>query len=116
MRGVVVRGVVLGSVVVRGVVVRGVVVRSVVVRLSWLSGRALAAQARGLLGSISRNCQPFHLPLLTSKILLYCVILSQLLSYHNRGSYNLQRLNFCNHRARKLEEASDVAMALTVHM
>ena len=32
----------------------------VVVRLSWLSGRALAAQARGVLGSTTGNCWPFR--------------------------------------------------------
>ena len=31
-----------------------------VVRLSWLSGRALAGQARGVLGSTTGGCQPFH--------------------------------------------------------
>ena len=35
----------------------------VVVRLSWLSGRALAAQARGVQGSTPSNCQSFHFPL-----------------------------------------------------
>ena len=35
----------------------------VVVRLSWLSGRALAAQARGVLGSTPGDCRPFHFPL-----------------------------------------------------
>ena len=34
-----------------------------VVRLSWLSGRALVAQARGLLGSTPGDCRPFHFPL-----------------------------------------------------
>ena len=34
-----------------------------VVRLSQLSGRALAAQARGVLGSTTGGCQPFHFPL-----------------------------------------------------
>ena len=33
-----------------------------VVRLSWLSGRALAAQARGVLGLTPGDCQPFHFP------------------------------------------------------
>ena len=33
----------------------------VVVRLSWLSGRALAAQARGVLGSTPGGCRPFSL-------------------------------------------------------
>ena len=33
------------------------------VRLLWLSGRALAAQARGVLGSTPSNCQLFHFPL-----------------------------------------------------
>ena len=32
----------------------------VVVRLSWLSGRALAAQARGVLDLTPSDCQPFH--------------------------------------------------------
>ena len=57
----VVRSVVVRCVVLRSVVVRCVVVRSVVVRLSWLSGRALAAQARGLLGSISPQLPAFSL-------------------------------------------------------
>ena len=35
----------------------------VVVWLSWLSGRALAAQARGVLGSTPGDCRPFHFPL-----------------------------------------------------
>ena len=34
-----------------------------VVRLSWLSGRALVAQARGVLGSTPSDCRPFHFPL-----------------------------------------------------
>ena len=34
-----------------------------VVRLSWLSGRALVAQVRGVLGSTTGGCQPFHFPL-----------------------------------------------------
>ena len=34
-----------------------------VVRLSWLSGRALAAQARGVLGSTPGDFQLFHFPL-----------------------------------------------------
>ena len=34
-----------------------------VVRLSLLSGRALAAQARGVLGLTPGGCQPFHFPL-----------------------------------------------------
>ena len=32
----------------------------VVIRLLWLSGRALAAQVRGVLGSTPGGCQPFH--------------------------------------------------------
>ena len=32
----------------------------VVVRFSWLSGRALVAKARGVLGSTSSSCWPFH--------------------------------------------------------
>ena len=35
----------------------------VVVQLLWLSGRALAVQARGVLGSTPGDCQPFHFPL-----------------------------------------------------
>ena len=35
----------------------------VVVRLSWLSGRAMAGQARGVLGSTPGGCRPFHFPL-----------------------------------------------------
>ena len=35
----------------------------VVVWLSLLSGRSLAAQARGVLGSTLSGCQPFHFPL-----------------------------------------------------
>ena len=34
----------------------------VIVRLLWLSGRALAAQARGVLGS-TPGSRPFHFPL-----------------------------------------------------
>ena len=34
----------------------------VVVRLSWLSVRGLAAQARGVLGSTPGDCGPFHFP------------------------------------------------------
>ena len=34
-----------------------------VVRLLWLSGRALAAQARGVLGSTPGDCRLFHFPL-----------------------------------------------------
>ena len=44
----------------------------VVVRLLWLSGRAPAAQARGVLGSTPSDCRPFHFPLfrlITSKFL-----------------------------------------------
>ena len=42
----------------------------VVVQLSWLSGRALAAQARGVLGSTPSDCRLFHFlyfHLITSK-------------------------------------------------
>ena len=35
----------------------------VVVRLLWLSGRALAAQARDVLGSTPGDCRLFHFPL-----------------------------------------------------
>ena len=35
----------------------------VVTRLSWLSGKALAAQARGVLGSTPRGCRLFRFPL-----------------------------------------------------
>ena len=35
----------------------------VVFRLLWLSARALAAQARGVLGSTPSNCRLFHFPL-----------------------------------------------------
>ena len=35
----------------------------VVVQLLWLSGRALAAQARGVLGSTPSDCRLFHFPL-----------------------------------------------------
>ena len=35
----------------------------VVVLLLWLSGRALVAQARGVLGSTTGGCQPFYFPL-----------------------------------------------------
>ena len=41
-------------------------------------------------------------------------MLSQRLSFNSRGSYDLQSLDFCNHRDRKLEEANGVAMALSV--
>ena len=41
----------------------------VVVRLSWLSGRALAAQARGVLGLTPGNCWLFHFCLKTSNFL-----------------------------------------------
>ena len=45
----------------------------VVIWLSWLSGRALAAQARGLLGSTPGGCWPFSLSsnygLITSKFI-----------------------------------------------
>ena len=34
-----------------------------VVQLSWLSGRALVALARGVLGSIPGDCRLFHFPL-----------------------------------------------------
>ena len=37
--------------------------RLVVVWLSWLSGRVLVAQARGVLGSTPGDCRPFHFPL-----------------------------------------------------
>ena len=40
-------------------------------RLSWLSGRALAAQARGLLGLIPGNCWLFHFPLFLPHNILY---------------------------------------------
>ena len=36
---------------------------TVVARLSWLSGRVLEAQARGVLGSTLVNYQPIHFPL-----------------------------------------------------
>ena len=34
-----------------------------VVRLLWLSGRALAAQARGVLSLTPGDCRPFHFPI-----------------------------------------------------
>ena len=46
----------------------------VVIRLLWLSGRALAAQARGVLGSTPSDCRPFHFPLvrlITSKSIYF---------------------------------------------
>ena len=43
----------------------------VVVQLSWLSGRALVAQARDILGSILGDCRPFHFPLLRSKFIYF---------------------------------------------
>ena len=36
---------------------------NMVVQLLWLSGRALAAQTRGVLGSTPSDSQPFHCPL-----------------------------------------------------
>ena len=44
---------------------------SVVVRLLWLSGRALAVQARGVLGLTPGDHWPFHFPPLASKFLYY---------------------------------------------
>ena len=46
----------------------------VAVRLSWLSARALVAQARGLLGWTPGDCQPFSLPLFSSRnfLILLC--------------------------------------------
>ena len=38
----------------------------VVVRLLWLSGRALAAQTRGILGLTPGDCRLFHFPLFSS--------------------------------------------------
>ena len=35
----------------------------VVIRLLWPSGRALAAQARGVMGLTPGGCRPFHFPL-----------------------------------------------------
>ena len=42
-----------------------------VVRLLWLSGRALAAQARGVLGSTPSSCWPLYFRLITSKFLYF---------------------------------------------
>lgn len=46
----------------------------VAVRLSWLSARALVAQARGLLGWTPGDSQPFSLPLFSSRnfLILLC--------------------------------------------
>ena len=43
----------------------------VVVQLSWLSGRALAAQARGVLGLTPVSCRPFHFSSITSKFIYF---------------------------------------------
>ena len=42
-----------------------------VVQLSWLSGRALAAQARGVLGLTPVSCRPFHFSSITSKFIYF---------------------------------------------
>ena len=39
-----------------------------VVRLSWFRGRTLVAQARGVLGSTTGDCQPFHFPLKANSV------------------------------------------------
>ena len=44
----------------------------VVVRLSWLSGKTLAAQARGVLGSTSGGCRPFHCLSCSNSPELFC--------------------------------------------
>ena len=46
----------------------GKVKRMVVVWLSWLSGSALVAQSRSVLGSTFNDCWPFHFPYLNSFI------------------------------------------------
>ena len=53
-----------------GIQYRGIV-RVVVVRLSWLSGRALAAQARGVLGSTPSDCRLFHFSLFSPHNIYY---------------------------------------------
>ena len=45
-----------------------------VVWLSWLSGRALAAQARGILDSTPGDCWPFH-SIFASKFLIWMIML-----------------------------------------
>ena len=47
----------------------------VIVRLPYFSGRALAAQARGVLGLTPGDCQPFHFPpFLPHNIYIPCVV------------------------------------------
>ena len=43
----------------------------VVVWLSWLSGRALEAQARGVLDLSPIGCRPFHFPLFSEGSIIY---------------------------------------------
>ena len=53
----------------------------VVVWLSWLSGRALVAQARGALGSTPGSCWPFiflSFRLITSKFIYWMVLFNSL--------------------------------------
>ena len=49
-----------------------------IIRLSWLSGRALVAQARGALGSTPGDCQPFHFP-------LFCLITSKFVYFQRQA-------------------------------
>ena len=55
-----------------------------VVQLLWLSGRALAAQARGVLGSTPGDCRLFHFPLFSPHfiyiVVRLCVYCWQVLS------------------------------------
>ena len=51
----------------------------VVVRVSWLSGRALPAQAKGVLSSTPGGCRPF------STFLYFCLITSKFINFQHKA-------------------------------
>ena len=62
----------------------------------WLCGRALAAQARGVLGSTLSDCQPFHSPLFSPHNILNFFIFSvrqDVLSMPRSGQSSVKSVN-----------------------
>ena len=70
-------------------------IKGLVVRLSWLGGRTLAAQARGVMGLTPGGCRPFYFHLITSKFIYFqhearcsehdypCITIENVLTMHN---------------------------------
>ena len=81
----------------------------------WLSGRALAAQARGVLGSTLSDCWPFHSPLFSPHNILNFFIFSvrqDVLSMPRSGQSSVKSVNlfFSFHQWTKAKQRRSVSL------